>query len=364
MASIFFNLIDFSRHVIIRKIHYYVIRRKTKMAVRQMQHCCVISSGSVATQSAKIEINNAHEFLSKPNFAVIKNSVFSVCAYATKNRSYNFNPTSAVLDGICAIHLPEECYLLTVEHGNLGHFFHDQFFPLFKLWRKNPKKILAIICTSDQAATTIGANDNVIYDFIEATFGETNIIRGNPTIKYTMPSLIVPSEGRDLRKTFNYIKICREITKRCIRGLNIQENEQQRGKILLYPRLGLERKNLLGVDSAFLSVHGISLVELHSLSLRDQVLALMEAKVFIYIVGAGVFNLLFVHPDCKVLEINPFRNNSWAVKFGLSKICNFSLYISTNIQRSESVIQGDWRLDAHVLFDEQLQIHIAKHIQS
>ena len=364
MATAFFNLIDFPWRVVLGKIYYNLIRCKTKSAVKQIQRGSMIFSGSMASQSTKMKISNAHEFLSKSNFAVIKNRVFSVCAYAAKNRSYNFNRTSAVLDSIGAIHVPEECYLLTVEHGNLGHFFHDQFFPLFKLWRKNPKKILAIICTSDQAATTIGANDDVIYDFIIATFGESNIIRGNPAIKYTMPSLIVPPEGRDLRKTFNYIKICREITKRCIRGLNIQENEQQRGKILLYPRIGLERKNLLGVDSAFLSVHGISLVELHSLSLRDQVLTLMQAKVFIYIVGAGVFNLLFVHPDCKVLEINPFRNNSWAVKFGLSKICNFSTYISTNIQRSVSVIQGDWRLDAHVLFDEQLQIHIAKHIQS
>jgi carbamoyltransferase len=67
VASIFFNLFYFSRHVVIRKIHYYVIRRKTKTAVTQMQRCCVISNGSVATQSAKIEINNAHEFLSKPN---------------------------------------------------------------------------------------------------------------------------------------------------------------------------------------------------------------------------------------------------------------------------------------------------------
>jgi len=357
-------MINFLRRLFIAKIYYYAIRRKTKSASTQIQRCRMTFSGSVANQSTKLKINDAHEFLGKPNFAVIKNSVFSVCAYAAKNRSYNFDCTNAVLDGEGAIHLSEECYLLTVEHGNLGHFFHDQFFPLFKLWRKNPKKILAIICTSEQAATTIGANDDVIYDFIAATFGAANIVRGSPTIKYTMPSLIVPPEGRDLRKTFNYIKICREIAKRCIRGLNIQENVRKRNTILLYTRLGLERKNLLGVDPAFLSCHGISLVELHCLSLRDQVLALMEAKVFIYVVGAGVFNLLFVHPDCKVLEINPFQNNSWAIKFGLSKVCNFSTYISTNIQRSDSVIQGDWRLDAHVLLDEKLQIHIAKHIKS
>ena len=135
-------------------------------------------------------------------------------------------------------------------------FFHDQFFPLYKLWRKKVKKVLAIIKVSELAATKIGSNDEVIYDFIISVFGIDNVIRAAANNTYSLPSLIVPPEGRSLYSTYNYNKLCLEIKNKCIANLNLTPASSL-SKIILYTREGLERKNLLSVDSSFINTHCI-----------------------------------------------------------------------------------------------------------
>jgi hypothetical protein len=75
-------------------------------------------------------------------------------------------------------------------------------------------------------------------------------------------------------------------------------------------------------------------------------------------VGAGVFNLLFLDDDVRVLEINPYRNNSWAQMFGLSKLCKFNVVISNNLEHSNAAAQDELILDSHVYFDQQIAVQI------
>jgi capsular polysaccharide biosynthesis protein len=81
-------------------------------------------------------------------------------------------------------------------------------------------------------------------------------------------------------------------------------------------------------------------------------------------VGAGVFNLLFLDPQVRVLEINPYKNNSWAQMFGLSNLCQFSVVISQNLASSHAATQDEAILDSHVYFDQQIKTDISKLISS
>lgn len=75
-------------------------------------------------------------------------------------------------------------------------------------------------------------------------------------------------------------------------------------------------------------------------------------------VGAGVFYLLFLDKNVKVLEINPVRNNSWAQMFGMEKLCQLNVFVSQNTQASKQPAQGDQTLDNHVYFDESIKEEI------
>jgi len=238
----------------------------------------------------------------------------------------------------------EDCYLLLLHEDNLAHFFHDIFFPLYVAWRMKNKKIFASI------------NDKqFLKDFLIAVFGVENVFFSNRATTYKFLSITPTPESRDLKEYPDYIQICREIKSKCLSNLDIEEH---RYRNLLYGRNELARKNLLGIDSDFLQQLDIEKVALSELSFKETVELLSEAKSFVYMVGAGVFYLLFLDKNVKVLEINPVRNNSWAQMFGMEKLCQLNVFVSQNTQASKQPAQGDQTLDNHVYFDESIKEEI------
>ncbi len=240
----------------------------------------------------------------------------------------------------------EDHYLLLLHVDNLAHFFHDIFFPLYVMWRTQPKKIFASI--SDNSFTK---------DFLIAVFGQENIYFADPKIPYGFLNITPTPEGRDLKDFPDYLNICNEIKQRCLSSLGIVE---LRNNNYLYGRNELARKNLLNIDTQFLQEHDIKSVALSKLSFKEVVALLSTAKSLIYMVGAGVFYLLFLDKNVQVLEINPIRNNSWAQMFGMDQLCRLSVLVSDNVQASEQPAQGDKVLDSHVYFDENIQSAIIK----
>jgi hypothetical protein len=296
----------------------------------------------------------------KQNFIISNKIIYYKSWYFFVNSSYNLEKINVkCINKNESIYISEICYVLIVEHGNIGHFFHDQFFQLYKLWRKKPRKIFAVIKTDNSAATYIGVNDQNIIDFIGSVFGNENILYGDISKNYIFSFLIIPPKGPNLRTTIGYKKICNEIRDRCYRSFNINK-DNQRKKIIFHTRHGLERKKIIGIDANFIKKNDIDIVELHNLNMYEQIKVLSEAKILIYVVGAGVFNLLFMSNDSKVLEINPYKDNSWAIKFGMSNLCKFSKYVTNDIKESLKTIQGDWRLDADIQFNENLKSEILK----
>jgi capsular polysaccharide biosynthesis protein len=111
---------------------------------------------------------------------------------------------------------------------------------------------------------------------------------------------------------------------------------------------------LLDIDPVFLKENNIEQVFLSTLSFKDYLSTLATARTFTYMVGAGVFNLLFLGDDVEVLEINPHRNNSWAEMFGLSRLCRFNVIVSNNLKPSSAAAQDELILDSHVYFDRKI----------
>ena len=251
------------------------------------------------------------------------------------------SPTNCSID---AVLIDEDYYLLLLHEDNLAHFFHDIFFPLYVIWRVEKKKIFASI------------NDNqFLRDFLVAVFGQENIFFANKTRPYKFLRITPTPEGRDLKEYSNYIEICQEIKNQCLSSLNIKE---QRYKNILYGRNELARKNLLEIDINFLQGLNIEQVALSKLTFREMVKLMSEAKSFIYMVGAGVFYLLFLDETVRALEINPVRNNSWAQMFGMEKLCQLTVLVSKHTETSEQPAQGDHSLDHHVYFDESIKQEI------
>lgn len=243
------------------------------------------------------------------------------------------------IDRVETIH--EEVYLLLLYEDNLAHLFHDIFFPLYSIWRQNNKKVFVSI------------NENIfIKDFLIAVFGKENLIFSKKNIAYRFNALTITPEGRDLKIYPHYIEICREIKNKCFASLGIQEN---RTRNLIYGRNELARKNLLNIDHEFLKANHIETVALSSQSFKETISLLAQAKSFVYMVGAGVFYILYLDEKIPVLEINPVKNNSWAQMFGLSQLCKFKVFISANIEASTQPAQGDPALDSHVYFDDALK---------
>jgi hypothetical protein len=238
----------------------------------------------------------------------------------------------------------EEFYLLLIHTDNIAHFFHDAFFPFYVEWRKNKKRV----CVSIKS-------DHFQREFLESVIDPQNLIFLDYETAYSFSDLIITPEGRDLKIYPEYLEICREIKSTCFATHNIVETRNQN---FIYGRNELSRKNLLDIDQQFLKVNNIKQVFLSKLSFRDYLDTLAKAKTFTYMVGAGVFNLLFLDSSVRVLEINPYRNNSWAQMFGLSNLCQFNVVVSQNLSNSSAATQEEAILDSHVYFDAQIETAI------
>ena len=238
----------------------------------------------------------------------------------------------------------EKFYLLLIHTDNIAHFFHDVFFPFYVEWRKNKKRV----CISIKG-------DSFQREFLESVIDPQDLIFLDYNTAYSFSDLIITPEGRDLKIYPEYLDICREIKDACFSKHNTVEI---RNKNLIYGRNELSRKNLLDIDRQFLKENNIEQIFLSKLSFKDYLDILAKAKTFTYMVGAGVFNLLFLDSSVRVLEINPYRNNSWAQMFGLSNICQFNVVVSQNLANSSTATQDEAILDSHVYFDTQIETAI------
>lgn len=255
-------------------------------------------------------------------------------------KSFNLTSNARIFE------INEPHYLLLIHEDNLAHFFHDVFFPVYVHWRQKQHKVVASI-----------NNNQFLKDFLISTFGADQVIFSNRSAIYKFKTLLLVPEGRDLRKFKDYISICREIKMKCFSSCKVSEVRNQH---LLYGRNDLSRKNLLNIDEVFLQSHNIRKLSLASQSFKEVILTLSQAKTFTYMVGAGVFYLLFLDDNVKVLEINPHQNNSWAQMFGMADLCEFEAYVSNKIELSTDPAQGNPMLDSHVYFDSSLKYEITK----
>jgi hypothetical protein len=244
----------------------------------------------------------------------------------------------------------EEFYLLLIHVDNIAHFFHDVFFPFYREWRKNKKRV----CISIRG-------DKFQQEFIESLIDKKYLIFLDYETAYQFSDLIITPEGRDLKIYPDYLSVCKEIKEVCFSNHQIVEN---RTKNLIYGRNELSRKNLLDIDQDFLKEHHIEQVFLSKLSFKDYLSTLATAATFTYMVGAGVFNLLFLDSHVDVLEINPHRNNSWAEMFGLSKLCKFRVIVTNNLKSSTAATQDEAILDSHAYFDGHIATGIKELIAS
>lgn len=244
----------------------------------------------------------------------------------------------------------EDFYLLLIHTDNIAHFFHDVFFPFYVQWRNNKKRV----CVSIKG-------DRFQREFLESIIDPQYLIFLDYDTPYSFSNLILTPEGRDLKIYPEYLDICREIKNICFAKHGIVED---RNKNLIYGRNELSRKNLLNIDQHFLKSNNIEQVFLSRLSFSDYLKTLAQAATFTYMVGAGVFNLLFLGPKVKVLEINPYRNNSWAQMFGMSNLCEFNVIVSQNLANSSAATQDEAILDSHVYFDAKIESAIKSLIAS
>ena len=244
----------------------------------------------------------------------------------------------------------KDYYLIIIHTDNIAHFFHDVFFPFYVQWRKDKKRV----CVSIKG-------NSFQKEFLESLIDPKDLLFLDYETAYSFSNLTVTPEGRDLKIYPDYLNICKEIKERCFSHHDIIEN---RNRNLIYGRNELSRKNLLDINQDFLRKNAIQQVFLSKLSFKDYLATLASAKTFTYMVGAGVFNLLFLGPEVRTLEINPYRNNSWAQMFGLSNLCQFSVVISQNLASSHEATQDEAILDSHVYFDQQIETAIQALISS
>ena len=282
------------------------------------------------------------------NFILYKNQLYTQKKILVKNDRVRFykrwplfpiNLNAKNLEG-------ETFYLLLIHTDNIAHFFHDVFFPFYREWRKNKKRV----CVSIKG-------NAFQREFLESLIDPKDLLFLDDDTAYAFSDLIVTPEGRDLKIYPDYQEICREIKAICFTKHGLSET---RTKNLIYGRNELSRKNLLNIDQAFLKANTIEQVFLSKLSFKDYLNTLASADTFTYMVGAGVFNLLFLDDNVRVLEINPHRNNSWAQMFGLSKLCKFNVVISNNLEHSSAAAQDELILDSHVNFDQQIATAITE----
>jgi hypothetical protein len=282
------------------------------------------------------------------NFILYKNQLYTKKKILVKNDRIQFYKRWPLLPiNLDVKNLEGETfYLLLIHTDNIAHFFHDVFFPFYREWRENKKRV----CVSIKG-------NAFQREFLESLIDPKDLLFLDDDTAYTFSDLIVTPEGRDLKIYPNYQDICREIKAICFAQHGISET---RTKNLIYGRNELSRKNLLNIDQAFLKANAIEQVFISKLSFKEYLNTLASADTFTYMVGAGVFNLLFLNDDVRVLEINPHRNNSWAQMFGLSKLCKFNVVISNNLEHSSAAAQDELILDSHVNFDQQIATAITE----
>ncbi|BEI34760.1 hypothetical protein PHIN6_02780 [Polynucleobacter sp. HIN6] len=278
----------------------------------------------------------------RSGYTLVDDRLYTLNPIRLKNSRIHLQYQAFVPSNDQEVHeLNESFYLLLLHEDNLAHFFHDIFFPVYVRWRQNPHKVFASI------------NENrFLKDFLIAVFGVNNVVFAKRSDIYHFQNLLLTPESRNIRSFDGYKQICKEIKAICFKHYGIQEN---RTRHLLYGRTELTRKKLLNIDVNFLNTHLIEQPILSKLSFEETIRTLAQAKTFAYIVGAGVFYLLFLDENVRVLEINPYQNNSWAQMFGLADLCQLQVHVSKNIHPSSNPAQGDPQLDSHVYFDEAIK---------
>ena len=175
---------------------------------------------------------------------------------------------------------------------------------------------------------------------------------------YELNNIFVSSEGRDLRVYDDYLEVVEEIRDKAFTSLNIIP---KRTNNIIYTRADLRSKNLVNIDQAFLTKYNWQEVLMASMDFHSTVSLLSSAKNLTQMVGAGVFNLIFLDKNTNALKVNPLRDNSWARRFGLSKMCNFDLFVSSNLLPTDEPQQHTSDLDAHVIFCEGLRGKMIRH---
>ncbi len=278
----------------------------------------------------------------RSEFTLVNDQLFTLNPTQLKNSRIHLQYKNFKASKNQRIHeLNEPFYLLLLHEDNLAHFFHDIFFPVYVRWRQNPQKVFVSI------------NENqFLKDFLISVFGADGVVFANQSEIYHFRNLFLVPEGRDLRSLDDHIEICKEIKAKCFSHYGIEEKRKDH---VLYGRTELSRKKLLNIDENFLKTHHVKQLALSQQSFEDLIGILARAKTFTYMVGAGVFYLLFLDDDVRVLEINPYQTNSWAQMFGMADLCQLEVFVSQNIEPTTNPAQGNPLLDSHVYFDDAIR---------
>lgn len=216
----------------------------------------------------------------------------------------------------------------------------------YYIFRKNPKETFISVANQFQK------------DFIASVVDKKYLIFLDSRMTYKLNNIFVTSEGRDLRVYGDYLEVVEEIRDRVFTSLNIIPN---RTNNFIYTRADLSSKNLVNIDKDFLAKHNWQEVHMASMDFNSTASLLSSAKNLTQMVGAGVFNLIFLDKNTNVLEVNPLRENSWALRLGLSKMCNFDLFVSSSLLATDDPKQHISDLDAHVIFCEDLRDKMVRH---
>jgi hypothetical protein len=196
-------------------------------------------------------------------------------------------------------------------------------------------------------------------DFLDAVLGVENIVWAEYDKAYQVTELKFADQNRDSRLTECCLDIFNEIKFKCFKRFGLSEDRFER---VLFSRSSQKRKSLVGVDSVFLEEWGLLDVDLTCMDFRSTVELLAKTEIFVYMVGASVFSLLFLNTQALAIEVNPLKDNSWARMFGLADTCIHKVVIANDLSESEDPWQGDRALDSNVLFSVSLRHEVEAQI--
>jgi len=239
-----------------------------------------------------------------------------------------------------------ECYILNI-NINLGHFLHDQFFWFYMKWRLNKKPVL--ICNKHKQELAI--------EFIKSIIPNNFIITEDQIIK--IDRIIFYPEGRDLKKEPMYLNILKEISDTICHNLNI-DNKQERLLNTIHIRRNMLRKSLKNINEEFIRNNNFIEINL-DMNFKTCVEICIKTKNYVCVQGAGPHLFGIFLTNANVLEISPHQKNSWLQMFGISKLFKSHLFfISNNIEKSKEATQCNPLLDAHILWDTNIEKSINK----